>query len=181
MKTYRLLLVLLLFSIEGLAQEKALYEMGSTFEDRLLQIELAMLTSKQEAAQARVNLETSSLRLKSNLGLNESAEITLLSPEEYPVFPVDVDKAISLAFENRAEALGFERRKLEADAKVAEAKGERMQMNLAASYGLNNAALTWADIYRNPDNQALVNLTLSVPVLDWGRNKARMSLAQANK
>jgi outer membrane protein TolC len=161
--------------------EKARYEMGSTFEDKLLQIELAMLTSKQEAAQAKVNLETSSLRLKSNLGLNESAEITLLSPEEYPVFPVDVDKAISLAFENRAEALGFKRRKLEADAQVAEAKGERMQMNLAASYGLNNAALTWADIYRNPDNQALVNLALSVPVLDWGRNKARMSLAQANK
>lgn len=154
---------------------------GSTFEDKLLQIELAMLTSKQDAAQAKVNLETSSLRLKSNLGINESADITLLSPEIYPVFPVDVDRAIALAFDNRAEALGFERRKLEADSRLAEAKGEKMQMNLAASYGLNNAALTLADIYRNPDNQALVNLALSVPVLDWGRNKARMSLAQANK
>lgn len=132
--------------------EKARYEMGSTFEDKLLQIELAMLTSKQDAAQAKVNLETSSLRLKSNLGINESADIMLLSPEIYPVFPVDVDRALALAFDNRAEALGFERRKLEADSRVAEAKGERMQMNLAASYGLNNAALTLADIYRNPDN-----------------------------
>ena len=161
--------------------EKARYELGTTFEDKLLQIELAMLTSKQEAAQANVNLETSTLRLKSNLGLNDATILRLETPDNYPVFPVDVNQAIDLAFANRADALGFDRKKLEADAQVAQAKGERMQMNLGASYGVNNAALTWADIYRNPDNQALVNLTLSVPVLDWGRNKARMALAQANK
>jgi len=36
-------------------------------------------------------------------------------------------------------------------------------------------------LYTNPNTQALVNLGISVPILDWGRNKARMSQAEANQ
>ena len=161
--------------------EKSRYELGMTFEDKLLQTELNFLTARQEAAQARLNMETSALRIKSNLGLNEAIDLKLITPEDIPDFDVDVDRAIELAFQYRADAMGFDRRKLEADAQIAEARGERFRINLSASYGFNNAALNWRDIYNNPNTQALVNLGVSVPVLDWGRNKARMSLAEANK
>ena len=36
-------------------------------------------------------------------------------------------------------------------------------------------------MYTNPNTQALVNLGISVPILNWGRNKARMSQAEANQ
>jgi hypothetical protein len=161
--------------------ERSRYEMGVTFEDKLLQTELNFLTAKQEAAQARVTMETSALALKSNLGFSENAILSLEMPEMIRDFTVDVNLALEYAYQNRAQALGFDRRRTEADAQVAQARGEQFQVNLSASYGYNNAALTWREIYSNPNTQALVNMAVSVPILDWGRNKARMSLAQANK
>lgn len=161
--------------------EKKRYEVGTTFEDELLQIELQTLKAKQDLAQAKLDLESSSFAVNSFIGLNQSAEIKLLSPIEIPDFEVDVEQAIDFAFENRAESLGFDRRKLEAESAVAQAKGQRFDATLNASYGTNNTAYNWADVYGNPNTQALVNLGISVPILDWGRSKARMAQAMANQ
>ncbi len=161
--------------------EKKRYEIGATFEDRLLQVELQALQAKQDLASAQLDLEGSALAVNSYIGLNSNARIELLSPTEIPEFEVDVNQAIELAFQNRAEALAFTRRKMEAEAIVAEAKGQRVNAQLNASYGYNNAAFNYPDIYNNPNTQALVSLGFSVPILDWGRNKARMSQARANR
>nr|WP_250161284.1 TolC family protein [Algoriphagus algorifonticola] len=161
--------------------EKKRYELGTTFEDRLLQVELQALQARQDLAQAKLDLESSALSVNSFIGLDPSTKISLLSPENLPDFEVNVEEAIRLAFQNRSEALGFDRRKLEAEAQVAEAKGQRIGMQLNASYGYNNAAFAFPDIFNNPNTQALVNLGVSVPILDWGRNKARMAQAEANQ
>ncbi|SDD75908.1 Outer membrane efflux protein [Algoriphagus faecimaris] len=161
--------------------EKKRYELGTTFEDRLLQVELQTLQAQQDLAQAKLDLESSALSVNSFIGLNPSSEVSLVSPESIPDFEVDVEQAIDLAFKNRAEALGFDRRKIEAESQVAQAKGQRFNVQLNASYGYNNAAFNWGDIYSNPNTQALASLGVSVPVLDWGRNKARMSQAEANQ
>ncbi|SNS66899.1 Outer membrane protein TolC [Belliella buryatensis] len=161
--------------------EQGRYNIGTTYEDKLLQVELQVLQAKQQLAQARLDMEERSLRLKSYVGLNEATNLVLVAPKEIPFFDVPVDEAIERAFQNRSEALGFERRRLEGEASVAQARGQRFLMNLGASYGFNNAALAWGDIYSNPNTQALVNLNVSVPILDWGRNKARMGQAQASK
>lgn len=161
--------------------EKRRYEIGTTTEDRLLQVELQALQAKQDLAQSKLDLEGSSFAVNSFIGLNQTSKITLISPVNIPEFEVDVNQAIELAFANRAEALAFERRKLEAEALVAQAKGQRIGANLNASYGYNNAAFNFGDLYTNPNTQALVNLGISVPILDWGRNKARTSQAQANQ
>jgi len=137
--------------------------------------------ARQDLAQAKLDLESSALAVNSFIGLDPNTLIQLESPENVPDFDVNVDNAISLAFQNRAEALAFQRRKIEAEAAVAEAKGQRFAVQLNASYGFNNAALTFPDIYQNPNTQALVSLGFSVPVLDWGRNKARMAQAEANQ
>ncbi|TFV94759.1 TolC family protein [Algoriphagus kandeliae] len=161
--------------------EQARYDLGTTFEDKLLQVELQVLQARQDLAQAKLDLESSALAVKSFIGLDPNTEIELDSPEEVPFFDVNVDDAIELAFQNRAEALGFQRRKIEAEAAMAEAKGQRFAVQLNASYGYNNAAFTWSDIYQNPNTQALVSLGFSVPILDWGRNKARLAQAEANQ
>jgi outer membrane protein TolC len=166
---------------EILKIEKGRYNLGTTYEDKLLQVELQVLQAKQDLAQARLDQETNALRLKSYVGINESAELTLILPNEVPKLEIDVEVAIDYAFQNRAEALGFDRRRLEAESGVAQARGERFNVLLNASYGLNNAALQWRDIYTDPNRQTLVNLGFFVPILDWGRFKARMGVAEANK
>ena len=159
--------------------ENGRYNIGTTSEDHLLQVELQVLQAKQDLAQAKLDMETRMLTLKSYVGLNENANVELVLPNEIPSIKVDVDRAIDLAFQNRSEALGFERQLLEAEESVAMARGQRFQMNLNASYGYNNAASSFENIYINPNQQALVNLGVSMPILDWGRTKARMEQSRA--
>jgi len=166
---------------EILKIEQGRYNIGTTYEDKLLQVELQVLQARQDLAQSRLDLEANSLRLKSYVGINEAADLTLIPPKEVPQFDVNVEDAIEYAFQNRAEAMGFNRRILQAESGVAQARGQRFFMNFNASYGLNNAALNWQDIYVDPNRQTLVNMSFLVPVLDWGRNKARMGQAEANK
>ncbi|MFT5773780.1 MAG: outer membrane protein TolC [Algoriphagus sp.] len=144
-------------------------------------MELQALQARQDLAQARLDLEGSSFAVNSFIGLNQFSRIELLAPLTIPDFDVDVERAIELAFANRSEALAFDRRKLEAEALVAQAKGQRVGAQLNASYGYNNAAFNFSSLYNQPNTQALVSLGFSVPILDWGRNKARMSQAQANQ
>nr|WP_157501971.1 TolC family protein [Echinicola vietnamensis] len=161
--------------------EKGRYNIGTTTEDQLLQVELQVLQADQDLTSAQLSLESSALALRSYIGLNENTQFDLVLPDEIPDFVVDVDKAISLAFENSSDAVNFKIQRLEADAEVARAKGQRFNLDLNARYGYNNAAMSWGGIYENPDQQAVVSLGVSVPVLDWGRNKARMGRAKANK
>ena len=159
--------------------ENGRYNIGTTSEDRLLQVELQVLQAKQGVTQAKLDMETSMLSLKSYVGLTESSDVQLILPDNIPSVKVDVDRAIELAFQNRSISLGFKRQLLEAEEQVARARGQRFQMNLNASYGYNNAASTFENIYLNPNQQALINLGISMPILDWGRSKARMEQARA--
>jgi len=163
------------------AIEKRRNEIGTTPEDDLLQVELQVLTAQQAKAEAQVDLESASFTMNSFIGLNTTSKINLISPMDIPEFQVDVEQAIDLAFQNRSEAVGFDRQKTEAESQAAEARGQRFQVLLNARYGYNNAAFNFPDIYQNPNTQALVSLGFSVPILDWGRNKARMAMAMANQ
>lgn len=161
--------------------ENGRYNIGKTSEDQLLTVELQVLQAKQAQAQAKLDMETSMLTLKSYVGLNENVEVELILPDEIPSIQVDVDRAIALAFQNRSEVLQFETQQLQAEQEVARARGQRFQMDLNASYGYNNAASSFENIYVNPNQQAVVQLGVSMPILDWGRTKARMEQARANQ
>lgn len=160
-------------SEEILKIERGRYNIGTTYEDKLLQVELQVLEAKQDLARARLQMETNSLRLKSYVGLNETLALILIPPAEIPAFSIDVEEAIDFAFQNRSDALNFERQRLQAESDVAQARGQRFQMSFNASFGYNNAAFALNDIYVNPNTQALVSLGFQVPVLDWGRKIGR--------
>jgi outer membrane protein TolC len=161
--------------------EQGRYNIGTTSLDKLLQVELQLLTSRQQVAQAALNLETARLQLRSYIGLNDNEQFQLLMPEEIPQFTVTVDEALEYAKANRADFVGFQRRRLEAEESVAQARGNRFRVNAIAAYGLNNNGLALSDVYDDPSQQQQFSLGFSIPVLDWGRNKSMMQTAIANK
>ncbi|WP_370090504.1 TolC family protein [Ekhidna sp.] len=161
--------------------EKGRYNIGTTSEDKLLQVELQLLRSKQDLANAELDLQTSRLALRTFIGLNEGENFNLSLPENIPIFPVDEEVALQYAKDNRSDFIAFERRRIEADAQVAQAKGQRFQMNLNASFGLNSAGTTFDQSYEDAQTQQFANLTLNIPIVNWGRNEARMKTALANK
>ncbi|MEO9484962.1 MAG: TolC family protein [Ekhidna sp.] len=161
--------------------EKGRYNIGTASEDKLLQVELQLLRSQQDQTQAQLDLQTSRLALRIFIGLNEDENFDLALPEDIPVFPVDESIALQYAKDNRSDFIAFERRRIEADAQVAQAKGQRFQMNLNASFGLNSAGTAFDQSYQNAQSQQFANLTLNIPIVNWGRNEARMKTALANK
>jgi outer membrane protein TolC len=44
---------------------------------------------------------------------------------------------------------------------------------------MRNASV--GDIYQEPENQLIVNMGFSIPILDWGRRKSRIMTAEANQ
>ncbi len=161
--------------------EQGRYNIGTTSQDKLLQVELQLLRSRQDVSQASLDLETARLELRSYMGLRESESYDLLLPEMIPQFEVSIEDALNYARKNRSAFIAFERRRLEAERDVAQARGQRFQTKLSATYGLNNNGVVLNDIYTRPEQMQQFNLTLNVPILDWGRNKARMRTALANK
>jgi outer membrane protein TolC len=71
---------------------------------------------------------------------------------------------------------------LQGDRGIAQAKGDNgVNLDLFASFGLNNSGQEFSSIYDNPNNQQSISLNLTVPILDWGRQKSRIKTAQANQ
>lgn len=162
--------------------EQGRYNIGTTSLDKLLQVELQLLKSKQDVAQAKINIQNASLSLRIYLGLKDDEEFQLILPEEIPLFDVNLDDALRYAKQNRAAYISFERRRIEAESEVARAKSSRLQnSSLTASYGLNNSGVVVNDLYNSPQQQQQFNIGFSVPILNWGRNKATMQTALANK
>jgi outer membrane protein TolC len=161
--------------------EQGRYNIGTTSEDKLLQIELQLLRSRQDVAQARLDFQTASLQLRTFIGLRNGEEFELVMPDLVPQFSVAEEEALEHAKETRSAYVAFQRRKFEAESAVAEAKGQRYQVSLTASYGLNNVGQTLGDLYQDPARQQAANLSINVPVIDWGRRKALMRTAYANK
>jgi outer membrane protein TolC len=161
--------------------EQGRYNIGTTSKDKLLQVELQLLRSQQDVSQARLDLETSSLQLRSYLGLNNSDTLFLNIPDGIPEFAISMQDALVYAKMNRSDYIAFERQRIEASREVAEARAQRFQVDLTASFGLNSASSQLDNAYQEPNDQQRLDVGLVIPILDWGRNKARMQTALANR
>jgi len=155
-------------------------ELGTTTKDKILQIKLQLLKSTQDLSNSEVNLKTSLFNLKSFIGLNDLNIIGLTVPDILPPVNISVEKAISSARKNRAEFVGYLRRKLEAERDLDLAKKERFAVNLAATYGYSNIGNTLTSVYVRPNSQQTISIDLQLPILDWGRNKGKISVANSN-
>ena len=161
--------------------EKGRYNIGTTSEDKLLQVELQLLRSRQDVGQANLALQTASLDLRNYIGLRTGEGFELKLPEEIPVFSVSEEDALDHAKRTRSAYIAFERRRMEADANVAQTRGQLYQVGITAAFGLNNTGQTLSDLYVDPSRQQIANISFNVPIVDWGRRRAQMQTAYANK
>lgn len=161
--------------------EKKRTDLGTTTEDKVLQLELQMLKSRQELEKAKYDYKIASLSLRTFIGIKDGREFNFLLPGTIPDFDVALDKAIAYVRQYRPEYLAFERKKNEADRDLSQAKTANRQVNLFASYGLNRAANDLGTVYNDLKSQQTFSLGFNVPILDWGRRQARYNTAEAMK
>lgn len=158
------------------------YRVGKIAENELLQTELAYLRSKSEVQQAQLNLEQAWEDLAIALGMEPTDDNNLEPPQDLPPIEIETDFAISEARQNRSELIDFKAREVQVESDWAQARANsRFSANLEASYGLNQTGPSINAAYTQPLTQSTFGIGFRVPIFQWGRAKAQVELALANK
>ncbi|MEN8839110.1 MAG: TolC family protein [Flavobacteriales bacterium] len=157
------------------------YNLGKIAESELLQIELTLLNAERTLAQSELDVVVSKQRLKTFLGLSPQEEIQLTVDDSVPEMKVDIPQAIQFAKENRSEIVSFKKNLLESERELERAKRENsFSADLFVSYGSSQTANNLEGSLANLQDQESVNMGISVPIYNWGLNKARVKQQAAN-
>lgn len=158
------------------------FELGKVSKNEILQLQLEQLNAKKAVGTAKRDMEIATLNLRSYIGQEGDEKIVLQVPETISQMTVTADRVLAEAFANRSDAIAFVRRIAEAKRDVALAHGQTgLTATLTANIGTSNSAKNIPGVYRSPQNQQLLELQFSIPVLDWGRSKAKIKTAEANQ
>jgi len=164
-----------------LAATRARGTAGAGSENELLQSQLASLNARLDLQRAELDLRASSFRFRSYLGLRDTDEVTPEIPFDVPDVKADVAVALEQARANRASAVGDERRTLEARRDVAEARSRPgRSVDLYANFGLSQSTDDLGSIYHSGQEHEHATIGFRIPILDWGRNRARLRLAESS-
>ena len=161
---------------------KGRYNIGTIAENELLQMELSFLNAGSAVNEAEIDLQLKKFRLKSFLGLNDQYDLELIVPDDFPKVELKYDLVLEHARSNNPQMLEYQRRIIESDRDVAQAKANRgFNANLYATYGLTQQSSELLDAYKDPLDQQGLRVGLAVPILDWGLGKGRVKMAESSR
>lgn len=173
---------------ENVASTDTLYRTGQE-RHKIASINKAeLLTLKLDAVNARNTLQNTEIALKramfslaSFLNFDKNTEIRLRLPGRPRDMQISVDDALVLARENNPKFLGLRQEIMEAEQQVDKTKKEAMfNASVNASIGFNQVASKLGDAYRNPMQQDIVAISVSIPLIDWGVRKGKHNIAKNN-
>lgn len=168
------------------------YAAGLIREVDALQMEVDLAEAKNNFDMAVVNESSAMNVFKDVVGLELSDSVSLSSELKYEVVIVDPDKAVQMALENRLEIreqdIQIELNKMNVKRQRAEGM---IKADLTAYYekigvsgqNINTSFKTavsnsYEDFLNRPQNFGL-GISVTVPILDWGENRALVNAAKA--
>jgi len=158
------------------------FQVGTVTQDELLNLELSFMNAGLALTRAQLGLERSRAQLNSFLGYDKDTKIECIVPTDLPDIAINADEAVAAAFQNNPEILNQQRRLIEEDRKVKQAKSQNgVSGDVYALYGLNQNADEFSLVYKDPLDRQRLRVGLNIPVLDWGRRKGRLSMAESNR
>ena len=175
-----------------IAQNK--YASGLIREVDALQMEVDLAEAQNSYEMALINQESAINSFKELLGIELTDSVVLNDELKYNIVVVDADKAVEYALKNRTELrdqdIAIEQQKMSIRQRKAEGmvrgyfdayvqKTGTSMGDITTSYG-NTIQTSANDFMGRPINYG-VGFTVSVPILDWGENRARVRAAEARQ
>lgn len=156
--------------------------MTSINKSELLSLNLEVVNSKNYLSQAKNLYDRAVQKFLLFLGLEENSLLNFIVPEDIPMLKLDGTQVIDLARKNNPAYLSFRYSELESEMKVDKARNDsRLKATVSASYGLNQQSRTITDLYGNMLDQERFDLTLKIPIVDWGVKRNRYNMASREK
>lgn len=173
---------------ENVASSDTLYRTGqerhkiaSITQADLLTLKLDAINARNTLQNAEIDLKRAMFSLASFLNFDKNTEIRLRLPGRPRNISIPVDNALACARDNNPKFLDMQQQILEAEKQVDRTKKESMfNASVSASIGFNQVANKFKDAYRNPLQQDIVTVSLSIPLIDWGVRKGRYNVARNN-
>ncbi len=157
-------------------------KLGQISENDHSRIQLSVLNAQKALNQARMDLKNADFELKKYIGLEQTRAIELTIPLNINLFEIDPQLALAKAKENRKETTYYKRRLIHADESLARAKSSTgVSATLRGSFGLSNSADNFMGIYDQPETDRMLRVSVSVPILDWGRSASTVKLAESER
>ncbi|MEM6396955.1 MAG: TolC family protein [Bacteroidota bacterium] len=157
------------------------FDLGRISRNDLVQIELELVSAQQAQQNARLGLEQASAEIYRYLGLAYAGTALLPVFPEAPAPPdLSPDQLAALAKELRPEWL-----EAQVDLLLAEQEIDRAQrdngprLDLLASVGLVRSDEKLSEVYADPQREEIIQLQLSMPILDGGTRRASIRQAEA--
>lgn len=175
-------------ALQNLANANKLYEvakakrnMGQISENDLLQLELNVLNARSTLTDYESNLKSNMFKLRSFLALGEDEELEPVVPDTIPMVLLNYPAVLDKALANNSFAHNIRRRQLEADFEVAKAKGNLREITLFAQVGFTGTDNKFDNAYRHLKDNQVVEVGFKIPILDWGKRRGKVKVAQSNR
>lgn len=156
------------------------FKMGKISKNELLQMELNKLNSQKNLKEAKLDLRSAEIKLIAFLGLKEIEGVKIKITDSIPNFKVLSPRVFQLTKENNPQYLKYKQRLLESNAAVDRASDGRYfsaDVSVSVGYSKFNSE-KFADIMTDAKHSETANLSLTIPILDWGRAEGRYKMAE---
>lgn len=160
-------------------------KIGQISENDLLQLKVSLLKAESYLTDAQASLSSRMFQLRSFLGYGEDIIIKPAIPEgllsRMPV--LSYPQVVTLARENNPFTQNIQKRMLEASRDVSQAKADRWNATLFVSFGMSGQEDRFAQAFNSNNwrNNQVVNVGIKIPILDWGKSKGKVKIAEANR
>jgi len=160
-------------------------KIGQISENDLLQLKISLLKAESYLTDAQASLSSRMFQLRSFLGYSEDIIVKPIIPEGWlSKMPIlSYPKVVSLARENNPFTQNVQKRMLEASRDVSQAKADRWNAKLFVSFGMSGQEDTFAQAFNNNNwrSNQVINVGIKIPILDWGKGKGKVKIAEANR
>ena len=175
-------------AIDNVASSDTLYRIGegrfeimAITQANLMSLKLDVLNAQNRLKNAEIDLARAMFAFVSFLNMEKDTPVRLELPDKPTDLSITVEMALEQARENNPDFLDNRQRILESEMNVDRTqKSAVFDASFSASIGFNQVAQNFGDAYRNPLQQDIVNVTLSIPLIDWGVRKGRANMANNN-
>lgn len=158
------------------------YGIGTITENEMLQLEINKLSEETNRIEAQFAVEDNMQALRSFLALQDDVEIRVILDDSVPHFMVPVGEAMLMAYEHNPDPEYFKRARLQSDRNVASAKANAgLRANIYLQFGLTQTGPDLQKAYRDPINSQAAGVSLSLPILDWGRGRGQVKMARSSR
>lgn len=155
-------------------------KMGLISDNDILQLKYNKLNSSSNLIKTERDYEQKIYNLRNYLGYNDSVKIEPQIPKMCPHFDVTFIQIMELASKNNPFYRNINCTRLETALQTAKA-GKRISADLYVSVGYTGSNPSFLDTYKRLQNRQAISMSINVPLLNWGKIKGKIKVAQANE